>query len=243
MKKMILGTSLALALLSGCGSNKESKVAFADVKIEYKTAGAYNLSNYLLPKQNQISNYVENQYTNNTGKRDYSKTADDGSPSYTSSQFDVNNTTIKESIAGALETTSTILADKITSKDTADGRVENYVLFADKGDYISKSKGAVEDLGSMELVCKLANHYDNKTVSGTAYDDVIEVACTVDSYDSATVGGSKIEVIGEGTNRKLFAKNKGLISDVIDFCIQTKADGTKTKASCVKTTQEITTIN
>ncbi len=242
MKKIILGTSLALALLSGCGSDGDSKVAYADAKVEYKTAGAYKLSDYLVPAQNQISNYVENTYTNKSGKRDYSKTADEGSPSYTASNFDVNGSTIKESIDNVLDTTYNILADKITSTD-ADGTVENYVLFADKGDYISKTQGTDENLGAVELVCKLANHYANKIVSGTAYDDVIEVSCTIDSHDEATVGGSKIEVIGEGTNKKLFAKNKGLISDVIDFCTQTKTDGTKTKATCVKTTQEITTIN
>jgi len=243
MKKIILGTSLVLALLAGCGSDKKSKVSFNDIKIDYKTKGAYNLSEYIIPKQNQISNYVENEYTNNNGKRDYSKKADEGSPFYTSSRFDVNNTTVKEFSDETLDTTYSISTDRITSIDADDGSKETFVLFADKGDYVMKEKVDDEDLGSVEVVCKLTNHYESKKVSSKTYDDVIEVVCDIDSYDSGKVGGSNIEVIGNGTNTKLFAKNKGLISDIYDFCRQTKSNGKKTEDICVKTTKEITTIN
>ena len=55
--------------------------------------------------------------------------------------------------------------------------------------------------------------------------------------------GNEVEVIRSGTSVLYFAKNKGSISTVIDICVQTKTDGTKTKATCSKTTEEITTIN
>lgn len=80
-------------------------------------------------------------------------------------------------------------------------------------------------------------------MSGKTYNDIIEFSCTIDSYDSETVGGSKIEVIGDGTSIRLFAKDQGLISTVTDICAQTKADGTKTKSVCIKSTEDITTIN
>ena len=245
MKKMILGVSLvsALVLVAGCGDSGDDKVAFDAVNVEYKSAGTYDLSQYLVPAQNQISNYVENEYTNNSGKRDYSNTPDEDSPSYSTSQYDINGTTIEETTDGALETTFNILADKVVGTDADDNSVESYVRYADKGNYVFKKKGLDEDLGSLELVCKLANHHDSKEVSGKTYNDIIEFSCTIDSYDSATVGGSKIEVIGDGTSVRLFAKDKGLISTVTDICAQTKADGTKTKSVCIKSTEDITTIN
>ena len=43
-----------------------------------------------------------------------------------------------------------------------DGALETtFNILADKGNYIFKEKGLVEDLGILELVCKLANHHDS----------------------------------------------------------------------------------
>ena len=245
MKKMILGVSLvsALVLMTACGDSGDSKVAFDDVKIEYKNEGTYDLSQYLVPAQNQISNYVENVYTNQSGKRDYSNTPDEGSPSYSKSQFNINGTTIEVTTDGTLDTTFNILADKINSTDADDNSVESYVRYTDKGNYILKKQGPDGDSGNLKLVCKLANHHNSKKVSGTTYNDIIELSCTIDAYDSGTVGGSKVEVIGSGTSVLYFAKNKGSISTVTDICVESKTDGTKTKAICSKTTEEITTIN
>ncbi len=244
MNKMILEASLVSAVLFavGCGDSGDKKVAFADAKIEYKDTGAYDLSHYLVPAQNQISNYVENEYTNKSGKRDYSKTADEDSPSYSVSQFDINGTVIQETVDGALDTTYNILADKVIGTDAEDNSIESYVRYADKDNYIFKMQKEDEELGHVETICKLANYHDSKKVSRETYNDVIEMVCTIDSSDAATVGGSKIEVTGSGTQLRFFAKDKGLISTSIDFCTETKTDGKKTRATCVKITEEITTM-
>ena len=47
---------------------------------------------------------------------------------------------------------------------------------------------------------------------------------------------NEVEVIGSGTSVQYFAKDNGLISTLMDICVQTKD-------TCSKITEEITTIN
>jgi len=245
MKKTILGISLfaSLLLTLGCGGSKDKKVAFDDVKVEYKNSGTYDLSHYLVPAQNQISNYVKKVYTNKSGKRKYSETPDEGNTTYSKTEYDINGTTIKEITDEKLETTYNILTDKITATDAEDNSVDRYARYADKGNYILKEELRDKDLGKMKSVCKLADHFENKNINGTTYDDVIEVTCDIDSYDSAVIGGRQVEVISDGKGVLLFAKDKGMISFMTDICVEDKIDGKKTDAMCTKETQEITTIN
>ncbi len=248
MKKIVLAFSLigiSSMLFVGCGGGGDKKVAFDDVKIEYKSEGKYDLSHYLVPAQNQISNYVENDYINELGKRSY-KDPDEDSPSYSASRYEVNGTIIKEfDNDGSLDTIYEIKADRIINK-TFDGNQteeEIFVRFADDSDYIFKKRDHDDDLGQVELICKLTDHYDNKKINGNDFSDVIEMGCTIDSHDSGKVGGNDIEVIAEGTLKFLFAKGKGYISSVSDICKKTKTNGKVTKSTCVKEVEEITTIN
>lgn len=74
MKKIIFGASLvsALVLMSGCGDSGDSgddKVDIDAVKVVYKTTATYDLSEYILPAQSQISTYLEKAFTNDKGKK------------------------------------------------------------------------------------------------------------------------------------------------------------------------------
>ena len=242
MKKIIFGSLSVLVLLTACGSSKDDKMTFDDAKLEFKDSGKYDLKEYIVPKEDQISNYENNEFTDLSGKRKYKNEADENSPYFNAVSFDVNGSVVKESEDGNLQTTYRILSNKIESVDT-DNSKEIFVRYADVGDYILKFKELDDDLGDSELVCKLSNHYDKNMVNNKEYSDIIEISCTINTIDSKTVGGSKIEVVGGGSIKKLFAKDKGLISDIIDFCKTTKTDSKDTNRVCVKQTQEIATIN
>jgi len=244
MKKTILGISLLTTLLLtvGCGGDKK-KVGFDDVKVEYKSGGTYDLSHYLVPAQNQISNYVKKVYTNKSGKRKYDNTPDEGNTTYSKTEYDINGTLIQAITDGALETTFKILTDKVTATDAKNKSVENYARYADKGDYILKEELTDAEDGTLKYFCKVADHLENTNINGHTYDDVLKVTCPMEIYDSATIAGNKVEVVGDGESILLFAKDKGMISFITDMCVENKFNGKKTESNCIKETQEITTIN
>jgi hypothetical protein len=247
MKKIILNLSIISALiLTGCGDDGDDEVTFEDVKIEYKTKASYDLAEYFLPAQNQISNYVDNVYTNEHGKKEYFKNADEGSPSYSISRYEINGSKIKEfnnSTSLDPDTTYEILSDKIILTDVSDNSVMSSVRFADNGNYISKAQESSKEFGLTKETCKLTGHLDEKKVSGRVYNDVIELRCSIDILDSDEIGGQKITVTGNSDLVNHFAKGKGLISSVSNYCSQTKTGDKLTKSECKKLTHEITTIN
>ncbi len=237
MKKSILAISLlgSLAILStGCGSSSESS-----------STTVYDLSQYSLPSQNQINNYVEETYENDEGKKDYSNSPD--SEGAYAQKYEIDGTTVKEYRDNILETTYTIQSNKIVEVDAQDNSSINVTREVKEGDtIISINKTLQQDSITMTFKnsCKLSDHLNSKEIKGTTYNDVIEVKCegTVTSPEGAQVGGLPFSISSENTNFTYFAKGKGMILDIEEYCSTTILNNAESK-ECEKEITEITTIN
>ncbi len=242
MKNIVLGLSFVAAALltTGCGGDGDKSVNLNDVTVKYKTAGTYDLSQYIVPNAAQTSNYVEESFTNNKGKKEYKQVADE--TTYTATRFDINGSTIKEyDKANELDVTDIILADKINiiidSEDTT-----SIARFADNGDYVAKT---TDNQGNSHhtLVCKVTKKLATKSVNGQEYSDVLEMSCTYKGDGSTMVNSQQLTSTTDGTILNYFAKDTGLISLVDESCTKTKLKDKVITHECTKETQSITTIN
>jgi len=245
MKKMILGVSLvsALVLVTGCGDDKDKKVAIDDVTVKYAASGTYDMSQYMLASDSQINSYVSKTFTNDKGKKSYKDVADE--TTYPASRFDVNGSIIKEydDTDDELDTTSTILSDRIKQIDAEDNEVSYIARYAEKGDYIIKIVSTDTDGFTLKTACKLNKQLTSKEINTKTYNDVIEVVCNAEGSQTTTVAGQEVSVTSESNVINLFAKGKGLISSITEDCYTRKDGDTITKEVCEKEIQEITNIH
>lgn len=237
MKKSILAISLlsTLAILStGCGSSSGSG-----------STTVYDLSQYLLPSQNQINNYVKETYENNKGKKKYSDSPD--SEDAYAQKYEVDGTTVKEYKDNILETTHTIQSDKIVEVDAQDSSSIDTTRKLKEGDtIISINKTLQQNNITMTFKnsCKLNDYLSSKEIKGTTYNNVIEVKCkgTVTSPEGAQVGGLPFSISTKNTTIIYLAKGKGMILEIEEYCSTTILNNAESK-ECEKEITEIATIN
>ncbi len=243
MKKIVLAASVVtIVLMNGCGSSGDSKVDLSAVKVEYKNAATYDLSQYLIPTRNQINNYANTTFTNTKGKKDYKETPDE--PAVASvEKYDVNGSIIKEfDGSDALITTSTVTADRISQLDE-DGTTQVLARFADKGDYFTKRTRTNSDGINITLACKVKNHLETKNIGSQTYTDVLEVECPFEGIQTTTLGGQQATVKSEGSSINFFAKDDSLILSTTETCVTTKVGDNTVSKRCIKEIEKLFTIN
>ncbi len=237
MKKNILALafvgSLAMVMVGCGGDDKKKEVKIEDVVLEYKSEGAYDLSKYIAPAQNQINNYMKKIYTNDKGEKKYSAEPEETDISYS---YEVNGTTVTETeTPGNDITTYSFLSDRINNDNI------EIVRYANIGDNVAKiittlSKDNI-DFNSTQL-CKINKHHASKKVRSTTYEDVLEVTCHGDTKSNSDFFG----FVSSDYSVDYFAYEKGLIESNEETCSTTTVKNNITK-ECEKETMEITTIN
>jgi len=248
MTKSILTISILSSMVlftTGCGGGSDSTTDPKDAVVEFKTSGTYDLRNYVTATQNQINNYVEKKFTNDKGEKKYEDTADE--TSYYATRFDVNNSTIKEFKDDVLESTYTILSNKIIEKDAEDNTEFSIARYADDGDYVFKKSETTQLNGITFTIvdaCKVTDHLTSKEVNGHTYNDVLEITCEgySTSQEGATLNGNPLSIKTESTFISYSAKNEGTIWEEDETCTSTTLNKTTNK-ECEKEITEITTIS
>jgi hypothetical protein len=248
MKKSILAISLLSSLTilyTGCGSSDSKKVDLKDVVVKFKTSANYDLSQYITSNKNQINNYVIKTYKNEEGKKKYNDIPDE--TSYDATRIDVNGTIIKEYDGSELDTTYSILTNKLVSTEADDNSTITVARYADKGDYVSKIDKTIQSNGlslTYIHVCKVADYLASKEINGNTYTDVLKITC---EGSAKTPAGAKLNnvpysVLMEITSTGFYAKNQGNIWEEEETCNSTTVNKT-TSESCEKEITEITTIS
>ena len=239
MKKIVLGTSLVLAMVlgSGCGDS-DSKKSIDDVVVDFKNAATYNLSEYVVPSQAQTNNYAEKVFKNSDGKKKYDAVADE--ENFTSKVYDINGSTVRSLVGGQLDESYTTVANKINQVDD-DGLLTQFARYADTGDYISKVVRSMSNGLKMKQACKLNKKIDSKVINNVTYSDILEVVCTVENSGEGTTLGQTFKVASDGEIVSLFAKGEGMISTISEGCTKTTL-GSIEKETCEKSVETITNI-
>jgi len=236
MKKIILALVLVGTLIivtTGCGGDDDKKELTAEeVTLEYKTSGAYDLSQYIAPAENKTNIYVKNTYINND--------AQPNDTTYPTTQFDINTTTIKQYDSDDTNITYTILNDRIKLLNKNDT-----IRYANIGDYISKTIIKTNTNGNnlnMSSLCKLNKHIESKEINNNTYTDIVEIVCTSKFNSTGKTNGIDSSVTRDGTKTYYLAKEVGKISEIQEDCETTifnKVDSN----NCKKIVTEITNIN
>ena len=241
----IVCVSLVLIAFIGCGSDSKKEILLKDVVVEFKTAGDYDLSLYS-PTSNMLNSYLSEDFIDKKGGKKYSSTPTE-THTYTE-RTEVNGTISKDYTDGVLDTTRTILSDRMQELDAEDNEVTDLVRFGNKGDSINKKLINSTEAGitlDIVIVCKIDSHLDSKEVNGKSYSDVLKITCQSESLSSGANNGITFSTTSDGTIQSFIAKGVGSIYSTSEFCeesalIQSSGSKTTTK-SCEKEITEIQT--
>ncbi len=242
MKKIIsLSTVLLGALLFvGCGSSSKTK-SFEEISVDFnKKSAKYDFKDYLVD-QNQTNNYKIDIFTNDKGKKSYSKTPDD--TAYTATKYEIQGNKINEYEDGKLSNHSVIQATKIINYDDENHTQIAYVRHFDIGDYIVKTHQTNDDNITLQLLCKAKKILSDKEVNGRTYHDVLLVECTGKGEKTKNVGGVDITSSSNFTSTTYLAKGDDYILSVDERCDKTEGNNQLIKGSCTKIITSLTTIN
>ncbi len=229
MKQNILWSTLLIGLAIigvGCGGDSGSKSS----KLDFKTSGTYDLSQYLFPTQNQTNLFTEQTYKDSEGNKNYATTPTEISESI--SRYEVSNTTVTEYDGTAIDSTYTISQHDIIVQ--SDATPSQFVRYADEGDTVSTFTltESLDDMNSvLELPteCKLTDHLNAK---GT-YDSVIKIICISEGPVSLTYNNVDIRGTLSIKAIRYFAKNFGEIESITESCYTLNANNVTT-AQCQK---------
>jgi len=245
MKKIVLGTSLVLAMVlaTGCGSDGDSKVDIDAVTVAYKNSAALDMSEYIIPSKSQTNSYVRTVFTNDSGKKEYKKIAD--KTTYPETRFDVNASVVRQYDAdNALDVTSTVLSDRIKNIDASDNSTMDIARFADKGDYIQKKTQTLFNGAVVKMACKVTDKLNLKVVNDKTYNDVIKMVCDYQTtLEDTTLSGKKSLESLEGIGIAYYAKGNGLISSISEDCTKTMIDAKVVTQECEKEIDNLISIH
>lgn len=200
-KGIILATITTLFLLSGCGGSdatvqksqeiqidgesvtgltnqEENLTQNSDITVEFKTEGAYDLSEYLfsLPTLTQKVFFVKT-YTSDTDPTDNVYGEQEDTSFYTQTyEIDGNQRTYLED--GELDTVYTLLNDRIQEENDSLSEAIDFVRFADNGDYLSSTNRNLiyqetNTTISFNIQCRLKEHLESKN----NFQDIVQVVC------------------------------------------------------------------
>ncbi len=234
--------TFSLVLLSsGCGGGGSSSSSTTG-SLDFKTSATYDLSQYIVPTQNQVSTFLERTYTDDSGNKTYDSIPTQESD--TTQEYRVGNNSVETYENGNLDTTYTITQTAITQ--TATDYVAEIVRYADMNDPIANTVIDIplETLSGdsqMPLSCRLAGHVDSKTVHTKTFDDVIMISCKGFSRSDITYENIPMSVDVTLTLTSYYAKNLGEIGSIEETCYTINSTQTSVR-QCTKTVSEIASI-
>jgi len=239
MSRSTLITSLVLSWIlfsSGCGGG--SSQTSPSESLDFKTSGTYDLSQYLIPTQNQTMISTTRIYNDGGGDKKYAATPIEISQSTT--RYDVTDTTVKEYTDTVLEATYTIAPTDITL--VSDALSTKLVRHADMGDTIIKytqtlSLQEFNTTFEMPVTCSLTNHINSKAT----FNNVLEASCLITGTFSGIYNNVDLNGTALGTMTLFLAKNLGLIGSNMEVCYTNNDDNTTTSV-CQKTIDEVDSI-
>ena len=242
MKQILTTLTLALGLLFftlGCGENDDRVAPPVEPRLEFDTAGRYDLSKYLFPDENQTNVYRNIKYINNNGKREYDSL--DENETFYSLQYEVFGDTIKEFANNALDVTYSIKSDRVLETDAEANRAIDIVKFVDIGQYtVIHDVELTEDdkEKSLSMLCKVNSHLDVKN----GYDDILNINCTGEGSTNIVFGGNKGLISANGSIDVYFAKNIGIVGSTEELCTGISFYGILVNKKCKKTVTELVQI-
>ncbi len=243
MSRSLLLASMTFSLVllsSGCGGGGSSSSATGS--LDFKTSATYDLSQYIVPTQNQVSTFLERTYTDDSGNKTYDSIPTQESD--TTQEYRVGNNSVETYENGNLDTTYTITQTAITQ--TATDYVAEIVRYADMNDPIANTVIDIplETLSGdsqMPLSCRLADHVDSKTVHTKIFNDVIMISCKGFSSSDITYENIPMSADATLTLTSYYAKNLGEIGSIEETCYTINSTQTSVR-QCTKTVSEIASI-
>ena len=238
MKKrniLTLTTILSLAFI-GCGSDGDTN-PFED-KVTFKSAGTYNLMDYLVGDPTKSYNYVVKDYEDEKGDKKYPEPDE----SDLTTTYTLNGQTVNVFEDNSLDRTLTPSTDRITYVDVDDENItKQQSKFANIGDQILNFAYTQNNIKS-NISCRVKQHFDAKKIRGKSYSDILEITCQYKADFQGTVNSQAITTSLTGSDTSLYAKSIGLISTKDESCTETTLNNNKTKL-CEKQLIDISTIN
>jgi len=229
---------LVSALFIGCGGSGNDNKTDLDATVAFKSAGTYDLKEYLTPSVNSINIYDEQTFTNKDGKKRFN---DDPEKSTYTEKYDINasGVTVYDG-QDNVEERYIIRQDRILSLDENGDPQREISRYADVGDYVLSTTVTDSDGPAPvthKMVCRVTNHLSDKMVGNVTYNDVLEVSCIGKGAGKSEGSNLSIVIEDESTNTNFFAKDIGMISSESISCdqVETVLNGESTKqGTCTK---------
>jgi hypothetical protein len=216
--EILLTATTILFLLSGCGgstANHENDITTlneeeptdstdnSDIVLEFKTEGAYDLSNYLFPKRFTQKQFRVKTYTDDTDLTDtvYGTVA---STTFYTQTIKENNNQITFKKDDQIDIQYTLLDDRIQIENSTVSNPVDIVRFTDIGDYIGSIDKNITT--NFNIQCKLNEHLESKN----NFPDVLSVVCQSQN--------------GLYQGKYFFAKDIGSILEVNSLCTQNRSN-------------------
>ena len=209
-KNIFAVASVTALFFTGCGGSAKNDKVNLDAAVAYKTSGAYDFSDYLVPKEKSINVYEERTYENKSGKKKFSGDPLRDTYSY---KYDINGTHITVRNGNdEIEERYMVKPDRIELMDTDNNT--SLARFVDKGDYIlsiseNRTQNSIPTVA--KKACKVIGHDDQKSIDNTEYSDVLKVECTGREEGKSSSESTELGYLNEESSTLYFAKGKGMV--------------------------------
>jgi hypothetical protein len=250
MKKNLLAFSItALMMISGCGGGgDDDSISLDAAEVLYKSAGMYDLSDYIVPKEKSINIYEEATYVNNDGKKRFSDQPDERR-TYTE-KYDINDTKIiVRNSQDLIEEVYQIESDRIEIFNDTNKLEEKFARYADDGDYVLAKSENVEISNIPTVIktaCKVISHYQTKKFDDIEYSNVVKAECKAEQRGETQSDTFSVSYFGEVSDLIYFAKGIGLVYDETISCseLKTTLNGqSNIQSTCEKTVTNLISHN
>ena len=246
MKKFLITLGLVFGILffsTGCEEGGKTQTPVEEPTLHFDGEGAYDLSKYLFPDQNQTNNYEQNIYVNSNGKKEYA--ALDANKSYYHLKFVVGEQVVEEyhgvNLTRVLSKIYHLKDDRIIASDKEEDENVTIVRFVDKDELVIKHTASSEEDGNTKeskMECRISQMLEERL----GYANVLELSCTVSEDYEIVFRGKKGETKMHGSLKIYVAKNVGVVESLKDVCEETYFSDKLVESECVKTEKTLTQI-
>ena len=242
MKKFLITLGLVFGILfflTGCeDGDRTLSPVIEEPTLHFDREGEYDLSEYLVPKSEQINFYELSEYIDSTGKRSYSDA--DKNTSYYSLKYlkpEANKT--EEFQNDVLEKVFDVYADRISEYISEDNRTIEIVKKASINDYIIIDELNIDEEDNsrdFNMSCQVFEYFPTYQT----HKNVLQISCSIrdDEYFSSSSGTIEVNTIKSGTHNMWFAKEIGMVRSVKDICTKGTFNASS-EESCLKEVREL----